>query len=224
MMNLRRITTLAALSCALLAPAAARADLLAQSATDLHVSSLGYGIALSHAIAPRADLRVSTGTLAFEHRGTADNLDYTGSVRLRNVAALVDFRPTRTPFRLTAGVLFGNDRIDVTGTGSGNGTYTINGNTYAANQVGTVTGSAKLGSSAPYVGFGVGAPRRRGAYFTADAGVVFRSVSTTLDASGPATQTPQFQADLAQARRDFASSVSVLKTYPVLSLGLATRM
>jgi hypothetical protein len=222
MMNLRRVTTLAALSCALLAPAAARADALSQ--TDLHVSSLGYGIALSHAIAPRADLRVSTGTLGFNRSGTADNLDYTGSVRLRNVAALIDFQPTGSAFRLTTGLLFGSDHIDVTGTGSGNGTYTINGNTYAANQVGTVTGSAKLGSSAPYVGFGIGAPRRRGTYLTADAGVVFRSVSTTLDASGPAAQNPQFQADLAQARHDFANSANVLKTYPVISLGLATRL
>ncbi len=224
MMNFRRVSTLAALSCALLAPAAARADVLAQSATDLHVSSLGYGVALSHAIAPGAELRLSTGTLALTRSGSADNLDYTGTARLRNVAALLDFHPGRTPFRLSAGMLFGSDRIDVTGTSSGNGTYTINGNTYTAAQVGTVTGSAKLGSSAPYVGFGIGAPRRRGTYFTADAGVVFRSVSTTLDASGPATQMPQFQADLAQARRDFASSANVLRTYPVLSLGLATRM
>ncbi len=224
MMNFRRVSTLAALSCALLAPAAARADILSQNTTDLHVSSLGYGIALSHAIAPRTDLRVSTGTFGFERSGTSDNLNYTGSVRLRNVAALLDFRPTRSPFRLTTGVLFGNDHIDVVGTGSGNGTYTINGNTYTVSQVGTVTGTAKLGSSAPYVGFGIGAPRRRGTYLTADVGVVFRSVSTTLDATGPATQLPQFQADLAQARNDFANSVSMLKTYPVVSFGLATRL
>ncbi len=105
-----------------------------------------------------------------------------------------------------------------------NGTYTINGNTYAVSQVGTVSGTAKLGSSAPYVGFGIGAPRRRGTYLTADVGVAFRSVTTSLDASGPAAQMPQFQADLAKARNDFANSVSVLKTYPVISLGLATRM
>ncbi len=223
-MNFRRVSTLAALSCALLAPAAARADVFSQNATDLHVSSLGYGLALSHAIASRADLRVSTGTLGFDRTGTSDNLNYTGSVRLRNVAALVDLHPTRSPFRLTTGLLFGNDHIDVTGTGSGSGTYTINGHSYAVSQVGTVAGTAKLGSAAPYVGFGVGAPRRRGTYLTADAGVVFRSVSTTLDASGPAAQLPQFQADLAQARNDFANSVGVLRTYPVISLGLATRM
>ena len=224
MNNLRRVIALAALSCALVAPAAARADVFAQTATDVHVSSLGYGIALSRAIAPRADLRLSTGTLGFERTGTTDNLTYTGAVRLRNVAALVDVHPTRSPFRLTTGLLFGNDRIDVTGSGSGNGTYTINGNTYAVSQVGTVTGTAKLGSAAPYVGFGIGAPHRRGTYLTADAGVVFRSVTTTLDASGPAAQYPQFQTDLAQARSDFAHSVGVLRTYPVISLGLATRI
>jgi hypothetical protein len=222
MKNLRRVIALVALSCAFVAPAAARADILTSNTADVHASSLGYGVAVGHTIAPRVDLRVSSGTLAFDHSGTTDNLNYTGSVRLQNIAALVDLHPTNGAFRLTTGLVLGSDHIDVHGSAQ-NGTYVINGNTYNASQVGTVDGTAKFGSAAPYFGIGLGAPKRLGIYFTADAGVVLRNVTTTLNASGPAANDPQFQSDLAQARNDFQNSASALKTYPVISFGLATR-
>ena len=222
MKNVCRLLTLAALSCVLVAPAAARADVLTSTTADLHVSTLGYGIAVGHTIAPRVDLRVSTGTLAFDHSGTADNLNYLGSVRFQNVAALLDLHPTNGALRLTTGLVFGNDHIDVHGTAQ-NGTYVINGTTYTAAQVGTVDGTAKFGTAAPYFGIGLGAPHRLGVYFTADAGVVLRTITTTLNATGPAASTPQFQSDLAQARNDFQNSAQTLKTYPVISLGIATR-
>jgi hypothetical protein len=222
MKNLRRVLTLTALSCAFLAPAAARADVFADNTADVHASSLGYGLAVGRSIAPRVDLRLSSGMLSYDRSLNADNIDYTGSIRLHNVAALLDVHPLNSAFRLTGGLVFGNDHIDVAGTPS-NGTYTINGHTYAASQAGTVYGTAKLGSAAPYLGIGTGAPHRLGLYVTADAGVVLRSVSTTLNATGPATSDPQFQADLAKARTDFANSVSFLKTYPVISLGIASR-
>jgi hypothetical protein len=223
MKNLRRVLTLAALSCAFLAPAAARADVFTDNTADLHASSLGYGVAVGRTIAPRVDLRLSSGTLSYNRAVTSDNVDYNGSIRLHNVAALLDVHPLNGAFRLTGGLVFGNDHIDVTGTPQNGTSYLINGHTYTAAQAGTVFGSAKLGSAAPYLGLGTGAPRRTGIYLTADAGVVLRSVTTTLDATGPGTSDPQFQADLAQARKDFANSVNFLKTYPVVSIGIATR-
>ena len=222
MKNLRQALALAAMSCALVAPAAARADVLTSNTADLHVSTLGYGVAVGHTIAPLVDVRVSSGTLAFDRSGTTDNLNYTGSVRLQNIAALLALHPTNGALRLTTGLVFGNDHIDVHGTPQ-NGTYVINGNTYTAAQVGTVDGTAKFGAAAPYFGIGLGAPHRLGVYFTADAGVVLRTVSTTLNASGPGASNPQFQSDLAQARNDFQNSAQALKTYPVISLGIATR-
>lgn len=223
MKNIRRVMALAALSCVLVAPAAARADVLADNTADLHVSSLGYGVAIGHTIAPRVDLRLASGTLSYDRSVSSDNIDFNGSIRLHNVAALLDVHPMNNAFRLTGGLVFGNDHIDVVGTPTAGGAYVINGHTYTAAQAGTVFGTAKLGSAAPYLGIGLGAPHRLGVYFTADAGVVLRSVSTSLDATGPVTADPTFQADLAQARKDFASSVSFLKTYPVVSFGIATR-
>ena len=220
MFNLRSVLTLAAMSCALVAPAAARADVFSNT-FDVHASSLGSGIGLSHAVAPNLDVRVATGSLSFNRNGTDSDLNYNGSVRLRNTAALVDFYPSRTPFRLTAGYVLGSDEIDVTGTPA-SGSFTINGTTYSSSQINAVTGTARLSPGA-YVGIGLGASRRARVSLTADAGVVFRSVSTSLTGYGPAAGTAQFQSDLAQAQADFQNSVGALRTYPVISLGVATR-
>ncbi len=219
----RRALTLAALSCAFVVPAAARADVLADTTADVHVSTLGYAVAVGRTIAPHVDVRISTGTLTYNHAYSADNLNYMGSIRLQNVAALVDVRPFTSAFRLTGGIVVGNDNIDTVATPSQSGTFVIGGNTYTSAQVGALHGIAKFGSAAPYLGFGTGTPHRLGVSVTADAGVVFRSVSTTVEATGPINGSAQFQSDLTKARAEFANSTSFLKTYPVLSLGIAAR-
>lgn len=223
MQRFRRVLALAALSCALVAPAAARADVLADTTADVHVSTLGHGVALGRTVAPHVDVRVSTSIWTYNHSYSADNLNYNGSIRLRNVAALVDVHPTNSAFRLTAGLVVGSDNIDTVATPSQSGTFVIGGNAYTSAQVGSLHGTAKFGSAAPYLGLGTGTPHRPGIYFTADAGVVFRSVSTTVEATGPINSSAQFQSDLAKARAEFANSTNILKTYPVLSFGIAAR-
>jgi hypothetical protein len=222
MKTFRTILALGGAVCALVAPAAALADPTNSTSVDVHASSLGYGLAVSHSIAPHTELRLSTGSFQFSHDGTADNLDYHGSVHLSNLAALVDLYPTGGGFRVSAGVVTGNDHIDVTGVPNAGGSFTIGNNTYTGAQIGTVGGTAKLGSGV-YVGIGNGGAHRAGISLVSDVGVVFRSVSTNLTGSGPAAGTAQFQSDLAQAQTQFQNSVGVLKAYPVVSLGLSTR-
>jgi hypothetical protein len=222
MCNHRSVFTLAALSCALLAPVAARADILNSTTLSVQASSLGYGVGVARDVAPGLDVRVSSGSLNFGRSGTSDNLGYQGQIHLANVAALVDVHPLFSPFRVTGGLLFGNDHIDVTGTPSG-GSFTVNGNVYPAAGT-TITGTAKLSSGAPYLGFGFGTSPKLRTSLTFDAGVVFRNVTTSLTANGALAANPQFQSDLAQAQSQFQNSVGFLKTYPVVSLGIATRV
>ncbi len=221
MRTIHRAAALAA-ACAALAPVAARAGALSDNVAAIQLSTLGYGISIGHTIAPHVDLRLASGALSYNRAFSSDNVSYAGTLQLHNVSALVDVHPTNGPFRITGGLVFGNDHIDVVGTPQ-NGTYTINGNTYTAAQAGTVYGTATLSSGAPYIGIGIGPPHRLGVYFTGDVGVVFRNVATKLYATGPAASTPQLQSDLAAARTQFSNDVGWLKTYPVVSVGIATR-
>ncbi len=219
---LHRVVVATALACVALAPAAARAGALSDNVAAIQLSTLGYGVSIGHTIAPRVDLRLATGALSYGHNVTSDGVNYSGTLQLHNISALVDVHPLNGPFRITGGLVFGNDHVDVVGNAQ-NGSYTINGNTYSAAQAGTIYGTAKLSSGAPYIGVGMGPPHRLGVYFTGDVGVVFRSVKTSLYATGPAAATPQLQSDLASARNTFANDVGWLKTYPVVSVGIATR-
>jgi len=219
---LHRALAAGAFACAALAPVAARADVLSDNVGAIQLSTLGYGVSIGHTIAPHVDLRLASGTLSYGHNVTSDGITYNGTLQLHNVSALVDVHPLNGPFRITGGFVFGNDHIDVVANAQ-NGTYTINGTPYSAAQAGAIYGTAKLSSGAPYIGIGMGAPHRLGIYVTADAGVVFRTVNTSLYATGPAAATPQLQSDLAAARNTFANDLGWLKTYPVVSVGLATR-
>ena len=221
MKTLHRALATAALACAVFAPAAARAGALSDSVAGIQLSTLGYGVSIGHTIAPHVDLRLASGALSFGRNVSSGGVNYNGTMQLHNISALVDVHPLNGPFRITGGLVFGNDHIDVVS--NAQNTYTINGTTYTAAQAGTIYGTAKLSSGAPYIGIGLGPPHRLGIYFTGDVGVVFRSVNTSLYATGPAASTPQLQADLAAARNTFANDVGWLKTYPVVSVGVATR-
>jgi len=218
--NIRTIATFTAFLCALIGPSASSAGPLDDSSVGIQLSTLGYGVSFSHAVAPHTEIRVTTGSLQFNNTGTSNNLHYNGSIGFNNLAGLVDFYPAG-PFRVTAGYLGGNDHVNVNGIPNANGSFTIGSNTFTSAEITQVGGSARLGSGTY---FGVGTARRRaGIGFVSDIGVVFRSVSTSLTGAGPAATTAQFQSDLAQTQNRIQNSISILKTYPVISIGLAAR-
>jgi hypothetical protein len=221
MKNSGALFGLAAAICVIAFPAAANADVTNSTSVGVQASTLGYGVELSHSIAPHTELRVSSGSLQFTHNGDSDGLTYQGSVHLQNISGFIDYYPAGV-FRVSAGVVTGNDHLDINGVPDAGGSFTLNGTTYTGAQIGSVNGTAELGSGV-YVGVGTGGRSRPGVYVVSDVGVVFRSVSTTLNGYGPASTTPQFQSDLAQARNEFQNSVGVLKTYPVVTVGLAAR-
>jgi hypothetical protein len=196
---------------------------VAQPSVGAQVSTLGMGLQFSQPIGFGGDVRLQTGNLEIARNGTTDDLRYAGNAHLRNVSALFDFTPLGSPFRFAAGLLFSHDGADISGTPQ-SGTFTLRGHTYTAAQVGSLTGSVTLGNVAPFVGIGLAPPRHRAVFLTGDVGVALRTVQTSLTASGPATSMAQFQTDLAKTRGDLSSAAGILRTYPVLSLGLGARL
>jgi hypothetical protein len=188
-MKLKQVLS-SAEAAALLFPGVASADSFGSPGQlptiGVQVSTLGAGLQFSRQLGFATDVRVASGNLEVNPSGTTDAFKYAGNAHLRNIAALVDFHPLRSSSRLTAGLLFSHDGVDVTGTPQA-GSYTFNGHTYAASEVGAVSGSVHFGNTAPYVGIGFGRPRHARVFLTGDFGVAFRSVQTSLTATGPAT-------------------------------------
>ena len=106
------------------------------------------------------------------------------------------------------------------------GTYTINGTTYQASDVGTLSGTVKVSDGVtPYVGFGYGNVAGAGVNFYFDVGVMFQgSPRATLTANCGVALSPsqctQLQNDVASERLRVEDKLESYNLYPVASIGI----
>lgn len=191
----------------------------------LRAGTMGVGGDLSFALAPSVSVRLGVSGLNYNTTVDKTEVRYDGKLKLSNVSALLDWN-VAGPFRLTAGLVGGGSKIDVTGTPTG-GQYTLNGTTYNAADVGTLTGDVKPGrSTAPYLGIGFGNVARKGLGFYADLGVIFQGspkarLSATCDAATPPALCTQIQTDLLQEQQRLQDDLNSFKYYPVANVGVS---
>lgn len=198
-----------------------RADLAAVIGTE------GIGGQVSWLFVPHAlALRVGANGFNYTHDLTSDNIHYVGKLKLSNQDVLVDWHPFAGWFRLSTGVVFDQNSLKLTGdaTDSG-GSYEINGNTYSAAQVGTLSAAVKFRAAAPYLGIGWSdSSTQSGLHFVADVGVVAQGTpKASLSATGSAASNAQFRSDLRQEQARLQDSLDAFRWYPVIQLGLGYR-
>ncbi len=106
------------------------------------------------------------------------------------------------------------------------GTYTINGITYQASDVGSFDAQVDFKKGAPYFGIGYGRAINSGWSLILDLGVLFQGsarsrIDATCGAATPALTCNQMKSDAAAEQSKLDDSLRNYKYYPVLSLGLA---
>lgn len=194
---------------------------------SLRVSTLGLGAELSHGFGAHIAGRLGFNAYSFHRDGTYKEVAYDGHLKLSTVTALADLYPSASStFHLTAGLAINNNRLDGTGKPSGNGTYTINGTTYTAAQVGTLSADARFRRLSPYFGFGFGRPAggRSPLQILFDVGVLLQDKpSLSLSATG-AIASPALAGDVAAQRARTQSDLNKFNVYPVVSVGLSYRL
>ncbi len=212
---------LLAASCALAvlaAPSAARADLFSSVSSGVHVSTIGHGITLEKPLLYDFSVRITTGVLSVSDQSTYDTTSYTTTTRYSNVGAIADYRPYGGRYRISGGLVFGNDRIDNvlhdpgTMVHVGNGIYPLSG-------IGSVNARVRFDKPSIYAGVGTGTGLVRGLALEFDGGVLVRNGTATTAATGPLANDPAFRADLERLRGELRTHVVV----PVLSVGLVYR-
>ena len=147
-----------------------------------------------------------------------DTIPYAASARLQSIPVLLNFYPFHGVFRLTGGVVYDENQMDVTGSGN---SYTFNGVSYPAASVGTFSGSIRFRRYAPYLGLGFG-DTLNGSGLSAgfDLGVLFQgSPQVTLHASNP-TGDPTLAQNVASAQAQANQKAASDKYYPVVGLHL----
>jgi hypothetical protein len=199
-------------------PAAARADLFSSVSYGVHVSTIGDGITLEKPLLYDFSVRVNTGAMSVSQQLSYDNTPYTSTAHYNNYSVIGDYRPYAGRYRISAGLVFGNDRVDNVAREEsaqirvGNGIYSSAG-------AGTVLARVSFNRPSIYAGVGTGTGLIKGLALTFDGGVLVRNGTATTSATGPLANDPAFRADLQRLRGELRTHVVV----PVISVGLVYR-
>jgi hypothetical protein len=146
-----------------------------------------------------------------------------------NRSFMLDVHPFGGGIYVSAGKVINKSTIALTGTPTG-GSYTIDGQSYAADSVGSIVGALELPESSMFYGlgwdhtFGNAWP----ASLTSRVGVIRQDkVKLSLSATGPYAQNASFQAALEAERlkqEQSASEQKFVKNMPVVELTLRLRL
>ena len=216
---MRKIIAAVAITPLLYLPGVAPAD----TSLGIRGGTLGAGVELSHAFGRRTGVRLDADGFNFSRTATQDNIQYDMKLKLQTASLLGDWYPFASNFRISAGAILNRNKFTLKGQPTG-GTYTINGVTYNAADIGSFDAQVDFNKAAPYVGIGYGRPINSGLSLTFDLGVMFQGtpksqINVTCTGTTPSCSTLQSDAAAEQARLD--DSLHNFKYYPVISLGLA---
>lgn len=200
----------------------------AQLAVTLDAGTTGLGGHLVVPMGAQLNARFGAGYLSHTFDGTSKQIDYSIDGKLRTVDALLDWFPAAgSAFRLTGGVVYDGNKFNVTGKPS-QGRYIINGVSFAATDVGILTGAVDYSKFAPYLGIGYGNAQAasRGWGFAADVGAYYqgkgKSRLNSVGCTAAALVCQAIARNVAVEESNLADSVSDVPTlYPVLRVAVS---
>lgn len=189
----------------------------------------GFGVGIS------GGTEEVTGRLSFDtYKRSLTQNDANGNfnldLKLQNVSALADWYPFGGAFRTTAGLVINGNQATLTAASVG-GTFTFNGQSYQASDVGSFSGEMKFNKTVPYLGIGWGNPSSKGKTwgFVSDIGILFQGspqVTNTVNCGAAIIGTAactQLQSDVAAAATQLENDFKNFKYWPVASIGLSYR-
>jgi len=207
--------------------------LLAQADIGVYAKggTLGLGGGVGVDVIDNVTARLGYTAYSFDKDISTSDIDYKGKAKLGGAEALLDWYPFAGTFRVTGGLVFSRNKIDVDA--KLNQAVTINGSTYQASDIGSLSGNVKFKSTVPYLGIGWGnvAGKSGNFHFIADIGVEFQgspdvklhgSCTPAFQTSNP-SECAQLTSDVAQEEHDLNNKVSDYKWWPVLNIGVAYR-
>jgi hypothetical protein len=175
----------------------------------VRAGTTGLGADVAWSIAPTLSARLGYSGGKVGYDVDTDQVSYDGDLKLSNVNALIDFAPLGPLFRISGGLVFNDNKLDVRGNLG----------------AGSLTGTVKSGrSAAPYLGIGYGRVSGAGVNFYADLGVMFQGsprASLNANCAGlSAGQCSTLQGQVAAEEARLQDEVKNFKYYPVLNIGL----
>ena len=201
---------------ALLAMSVAHAD-DSEWGVGLKAGTLGIGAEARWSGLPYVDFRLGANAYTYSTTGREASVRYDADLDLETFFVTANFHFPLTPFRLTAGAFANGNEFNMVSAEPGD--FTIGGDFYTADEVGTLTSNTSFDSMAPYVGLGFDFELFGKAGLNFDIGVLLQGdPEVTLVADGLLASDPGFLASLETEREELEDEMSDFKAYPVVSL------
>ncbi len=200
-------------------------------AVAVRAGTTGIGLDYDIALGSSVSARIGYSGFDYDHGVDTADVQYNGNLKLSMASGLIDWYAFHGGFRVSVGAVGGDTRLDITGHPSAGGIYTLNGHSYTAADVGSLTGQVKFGNPvSPYVGIGWGNPvgAQHHLHFLVDVGAIYGGTPAIAlaaacgSAVGSAACT-QLQSDVTAEKAKLRHDVSIVQWYPVLDVGLAYR-
>jgi len=191
------------------------------------VGTTGAGVHLTMPVLDNLNARVGVNAFSYSYDGSTSDVDYNFKLKMQTLDVLADYHPfAGSGFRVSGGLIYNGNKIEANARPNANGTYTINGHTYAASTVGALNGKMDFRKIAPYLGIGWGnaVAKESKLSFTSDIGVMFQgSANASLTSSGctaSVASCTQLASDLATENNKLNDKLSKFNLYPVVRVGM----
>jgi hypothetical protein len=193
--------------------------------------TLGLGGGVGYGISDMLTARVGYTAYNLDRDIDSTDVDYEGKFKLGGAEALLDWHPFAGTFRVTGGLIFSRNKIDVDA--KLNQSVTINDVEYDAGDLGDLSGTVKFKSTTPYLGIGWGNVVGKNGNFHLVADIGFQYLGTphvklnascsTQGAISAPVECLQLDQNVQAEEDDLNDEVENYEWWPVLSIGVAYR-
>jgi hypothetical protein len=190
-------------------------------AVGLKAGALGLGVEYTYNLNDRVAFRAGLNGSELGFDDEESGIDYDFDFVWDSLSVGVDFHPFASAFRLSAGYLKNDNRLEAESRPSA--PVTVGDTTYTPQQVGTLIGRASFDDGLMLgVGWDWSHDKRFG--ISLDMGLVDQGdPAVTLRGTGTLLANPAFQDDIRAETAELDDSLSDLDTVPFLSLGFVFR-
>lgn len=193
--------------------------------------SLGVGPEVSYRFSENIGIRGNLTFLSISRDIESDDINFDAKLKLASGGAMIDLYPFGGGFRVSGGLRVNGNKVRGIAEPNAGASYEIDGQTYTATQIGTLTAETDINKVAPSLTIGYGGGLSKGLVFGIEAGALFQgavkikplTITGTCVGSSPPAGCGSIAANLEAERVSVNEDIDNYKVYPILQLSIGYR-